>query len=169
MRDIVPESDFDLVDRNFQIGDVCKKDVQAVESGVIVATQIQAKVQHAITHHPVSPPSSLNEKDKDKNKDGWLMSDELEPANDVFIGDFVVLDDWIGQVCFVDCDKYLFCFLTLLRSKKYDSKHTFFTVSFFTNTLHLLFALDIRRSHRPTQLRQSRARSTARWPFTNRG
>ncbi|GJJ10039.1 hypothetical protein Clacol_004265 [Clathrus columnatus] len=82
-RDIVLESDFDLVDRNFQIGDVCKKDIQAVESGVIVASEVQAKVSHVITHVPL---------------EGWFESQRFETANDIFIGDFVVLDDWIGQI-----------------------------------------------------------------------
>ncbi|KAF8575728.1 hypothetical protein K439DRAFT_1419556 [Ramaria rubella] len=82
-REILPESEFELVDRLFQPGDVCKRDLQSVKAGVIVACDVEAMLEHAVTGVPL---------------EGWVPSSALEPANDVFVGDFVVLDDWIGQI-----------------------------------------------------------------------
>lgn len=67
----------------FQPGDVCKRDLQSVKAGVIIACETEAKLEHAVTGVPLP---------------GWHHSSELEPANDIFAGDFVVLDDWVGQV-----------------------------------------------------------------------
>lgn len=83
-REILPESEFELVDRVFQPGDVCKRDLQAVKAGVIIACEIEAILEHAVTGALLPNP---------------IPSSALEPANEIFVGDFVVLDDWIGQVC----------------------------------------------------------------------
>lgn len=71
------------MDRVFQPGDVCKRDLQAVKAGVIIACDTEARLEHAVTGTPLP---------------GWVPSSVLEPANEVFVGDFVVLDDWVGQV-----------------------------------------------------------------------
>ncbi|KIJ39288.1 hypothetical protein M422DRAFT_781107 [Sphaerobolus stellatus SS14] len=82
-REILPESEFDLVDRSFQPGDACKRDIQSVEAGVVISVDVEAQLEHAITG---------------QHLDGWLSASDLEPANDLYIGDFVTVEDWIGQV-----------------------------------------------------------------------
>ena len=84
-REILKESEFVLVDRAFQPGDACKKDLKSVEAGVVISVEVEAKLEHTITGAKL---------------EGWIPSNELEVSNDLYIGDFVTIDDWIGQVCF---------------------------------------------------------------------
>ncbi|KAF8514320.1 hypothetical protein BU17DRAFT_52682, partial [Hysterangium stoloniferum] len=85
-REIVSQGEFELLDRTFQPGDVCKRDLQVVESGVVVSSEVEARLEHVITRVAL---------------EGWIPASVLEPASDVFVGDYVVLDDWVGQVCFM--------------------------------------------------------------------
>jgi hypothetical protein len=81
-REILPETEFTLVDRSFQPGDYCKRSVDDVQSGVVTRIRMECRLEHAISGEPV---------------DEWIAMQELETAVDPNIGDYVVYDDWIGQ------------------------------------------------------------------------
>ncbi|KAG1715995.1 hypothetical protein ID866_1160 [Astraeus odoratus] len=83
VREIVSEADYTLVDRTFQVGDYCKRSIDDLRSGVVVNTEIQAKLVHAISGEPVK---------------GWKDIKNLRHATGVNGGDYVVYDDWVGQV-----------------------------------------------------------------------
>ncbi|KIJ68200.1 hypothetical protein HYDPIDRAFT_24499 [Hydnomerulius pinastri MD-312] len=83
LREIVPESEYELVDRTFQPGDYCKRSLDDVCSGVVVNTEVQAKLMHAISGEAV---------------EGWKDVKDLRHAANVNAGDYVVYDDWVGQV-----------------------------------------------------------------------
>lgn len=83
LREIVPESEYELVDRTFQAGDYCKRSLDDVRSGVVVSTHAQARLVHAISSEPIK---------------GWRDAKDLRHATTVNAGDYVVYDDWIGQV-----------------------------------------------------------------------
>lgn len=83
LREIVPESEYELVDRTFQAGDYCKRSLDDVRSGVVVSTRVQARLVHAISSEPVK---------------GWTDIKNLLHATTVNAGDYVMYDGWIGQV-----------------------------------------------------------------------
>lgn len=83
VREIVSETDYTLVDRTFQTGDYCKRSIDDVRSGVVVSVEVQAKLVHAISGEPVH---------------GWKSVKDLKHATSVNGGDYVVYDDWVGQV-----------------------------------------------------------------------
>lgn len=82
-REILPESQFKLVDRSFQIGDSCKRTINDARSGVVLRTEVKSRLKHAITGEPLLD---------------WMNSNDIQPAIDVEMGDYVVCDDWVGQV-----------------------------------------------------------------------
>ena len=81
-RDILPETEFTLVDRTFQPGDYCKRAVEDLQSGIVINIRVEGRLEHAINSEPV---------------EGWITMEELETPVDADIGDYVVYDDWIGQ------------------------------------------------------------------------
>jgi ubiquitin-conjugating enzyme E2 O len=83
--EIVPESSLELIDRTFQPGDYCKKRINDVRAGVITNVSVKGLFEHVITGERVS---------------GWHTADELEPRREPEGGDYVVYDNWIGQVCY---------------------------------------------------------------------
>lgn len=83
LREIVSESEYELVDRTFQPGDYCKRSLDDVRSGVVVTTHLNARLVHAISSEPLK---------------GWRNIKDLRHASSVNAGDYVVYDDWIGQV-----------------------------------------------------------------------
>jgi hypothetical protein len=82
-REILPEGDFRLVDRTFQPGDFCKRAVEDVFSGVVTSIEVKGRLVHSISGEEV---------------EGWRSMSELETAADIFVGDYVACDDWVGQV-----------------------------------------------------------------------
>jgi len=82
-REILPESDLRLVDRTIPTGDFCKRSIDDVRSGVVINTRVKGRIEHVISCEPVG---------------GWRTLEELESRVDAEIGDYVVYDDWIGQV-----------------------------------------------------------------------
>lgn len=82
-REILPESDLSLIDRTFQPGDYCKRSIDDVRSAVVLSIKVRGKLEHAITNAPV---------------DGWRESSEVVPAMEAEARDYVLCDDWIGQV-----------------------------------------------------------------------
>ncbi|KAI0068302.1 hypothetical protein BV25DRAFT_1911299 [Artomyces pyxidatus] len=83
VRDILPESEFTLVDRMFQPGDLCKRKLDDVTSGVITGVDVKGRLEHAISGEPVP---------------GWKNMVDVESPADIDVGDYVAYDDWIGQV-----------------------------------------------------------------------
>jgi ubiquitin-conjugating enzyme E2 O len=67
----------------FGSGDLCKRNVDDIPSGIIASVDCKVMLSHAINDTPVQ---------------GWRSLDELEDPKDVELGDFVVHGDWIGQV-----------------------------------------------------------------------
>lgn len=87
-REISPESKFKLIDRPFQTGDVCKRHIEDVQSGVVKSVDVRFKAAHVIS----------NEKVKD-----WLTKDDIEDVDEVTIGSIVIYGDWVGQVRCMQC------------------------------------------------------------------
>ncbi|CAE6520035.1 unnamed protein product [Rhizoctonia solani] len=82
-RHIVPESEYELVDRTFRVGDVCKRGIDDVASAVVLNTRCELRLKHAISGEPV---------------EGWVPGNEVENKPSVMLGDYVVCNDWVGQV-----------------------------------------------------------------------
>jgi len=82
-REILPESGLRLIDRTIPPGDFCKRSIDDVRSGVVLNARVKGRIEHVISGEPI---------------DGWRTLDELESRADAEIGDYVVYDDWIGQV-----------------------------------------------------------------------
>ena len=83
IREILPESEFTLVDRMFQPGVLCKRCLDDVRSGVIISVDVKGRLEHAISGEPVPD---------------WKSMNDIEIPADVDIGDYVAYDNWIGQV-----------------------------------------------------------------------
>ncbi|KAI0307690.1 hypothetical protein B0F90DRAFT_1807124 [Multifurca ochricompacta] len=83
VREILPESEFTLVDRMFQPGDLCKRSIDDVRSGVITSVDVKGRLEHAISGEPVPD---------------WKGMNDIETPADVDIGDYVAYDNWIGQL-----------------------------------------------------------------------
>jgi ubiquitin-conjugating enzyme E2 O len=81
-REILPESEFTLVDRTFQVGDYCKRSVDDVCSGIVTSVNVKGRLVHAISGVPV---------------EGWISKQEFDARTEPEIGDYVVYDDWVGQ------------------------------------------------------------------------
>ncbi|KAG6911555.1 hypothetical protein DXG01_011857 [Tephrocybe rancida] len=82
-REILPESELRLVDRSIQPGDFCKRTIDDVQSGVVTNVHVKGRMEHVISGELV---------------EGWKTVEDLETRLDAEIGDYVVYDDWIGQV-----------------------------------------------------------------------
>ncbi|KAI0257678.1 hypothetical protein BJV78DRAFT_1164298 [Lactifluus subvellereus] len=82
-REILPESEFTLVDRMFQPGDLCKRSIDDVRSGVITSVDVKGRLEHAISGEPVLD---------------WKSMNDIETPADVDIGDYVAHGNWIGQL-----------------------------------------------------------------------
>ncbi|KDN41490.1 hypothetical protein RSAG8_07440, partial [Rhizoctonia solani AG-8 WAC10335] len=52
-RHIVPESEYELVDRTFRVGDVCKRGIDDVASAVVLHMRCELRLKHAISGVPV--------------------------------------------------------------------------------------------------------------------
>lgn len=126
LREIVPESEYELVDRTFQAGDYCKRSLDDVRSGVVVSTHAQARLVHAISSEPVK---------------GWRDAKDLRHATTVNAGDYVAYDDWIGQVRNSHVLQSRSKAYSVLRSSRYASiaMHSVssFTPAAFRRTCHL--------------------------------
>ncbi|KAH7912999.1 hypothetical protein BJ138DRAFT_1147026 [Hygrophoropsis aurantiaca] len=83
LRDIVSESEYVLVDRTFLPGDYCKRSIDDLRSGVVTSIDVMTSLAHAINGDLV---------------EGWKNVHELHHSCDIDAGDYVIFDDWIGQV-----------------------------------------------------------------------
>ncbi|KAK7064351.1 isocitrate lyase [Favolaschia claudopus] len=82
-RQILPESELLLVDRTFHPGDVCKRSIDHMQSGVIVHASVNGRCEHVVSGERL---------------EGWTTLDELSDRTYAEVGDFVAYDNWIGQV-----------------------------------------------------------------------
>ena len=82
-RGIFPESSFRLLDRLFEPGDLCKRNIEDAESAVVNRIDIEFRVQQSITG---------------KSIDWWLTKEDLDYSLDLHVGDYVTYGDWVGQV-----------------------------------------------------------------------
>ncbi|KAG8719942.1 hypothetical protein FRC08_001603 [Ceratobasidium sp. 394] len=82
-RHIAPESEYELVDRTFRVGDVCKRGIDDVESAVVLDVRCELRLKHAISG--VEVPK-------------WIDGEAVEGKPGVMLGDYVVCEDWVGQV-----------------------------------------------------------------------
>ncbi|KAI5120830.1 hypothetical protein M0805_007017 [Coniferiporia weirii] len=83
LREILPESDFKLIDRPMQAGDICKRRFEDVQSAVVTNVDVKFKVSHAVSGHRL---------------DEWKTVNDVKEFDDIAVGDFVAYNDWIGQV-----------------------------------------------------------------------
>jgi len=82
-REICSEDDFELLDRTFRPGSVCKRFQEDSMSGIVLNTDVNVRVQHAITYELL---------------DRWVPLDETNPGHELEIGDHIIYNDWVGQV-----------------------------------------------------------------------
>ena len=54
------------------------------QSAVVINATVGFKLAHAISGKPI---------------DEWKSSEDLKSCDDIFERDFVIFDDWVGQVC----------------------------------------------------------------------
>ncbi|OAX44402.1 hypothetical protein K503DRAFT_765021 [Rhizopogon vinicolor AM-OR11-026] len=109
VRDIVLESDYELVDRSFQPGDYCKRSIDDLRSGVVTSIDAQARLVHAISTRDV---------------EGLRNFKELRRATDVDAGDYVIYDDWVGQVIEVFDELLVSASGTVVRLPEINSRLT---------------------------------------------
>ncbi|KAL7282655.1 hypothetical protein ACG7TL_004128 [Trametes sanguinea] len=83
VREIVSEDILELVDRLYQPGDLLKRSVDDVKSGVVTNTTVRARLDHAVSGQPIP---------------GWKTMEEVESAVDIDMGEYVIYNDWVGQV-----------------------------------------------------------------------
>ena len=112
VREITTEDKLALVDRMYQPGDLLKRSVDDVRSGIVTrcvvcslplphassyalyanrrlrsrfcSTTVKGHLEHAVSRQSIP---------------GWKTIDEVETAVEVDMGDLVVYNDWVGQVC----------------------------------------------------------------------
>ncbi|TFK30803.1 hypothetical protein FA15DRAFT_662855 [Coprinopsis marcescibilis] len=82
-REIIDESEVILIDRGLQIGDFCKRSVDDVRSGVVTDVKVKARLAHVISGEVV---------------EGWKTNEDLLEKQGADVGDYVIYDDWIGQI-----------------------------------------------------------------------
>jgi len=101
-REICPEDEFELLDRTFRPGSVCKRFQEDSMSGIVLSTDVHVRVQHAITHELL---------------DRWVALNETNPGHELEIGDHIIYDDWVGQVRFFPSFAAVFCPLYCFRDR----------------------------------------------------
>ncbi|KAJ6519669.1 hypothetical protein C8R45DRAFT_30290 [Mycena sanguinolenta] len=82
-RQILPEAELVLVDRTFHRGEFCKRSLDDVRSGVVVSAHVNGKCEHVVSGERI---------------EGWTKLEELSDRTYAEVGDYVVYNDWIGQV-----------------------------------------------------------------------
>jgi ubiquitin-conjugating enzyme E2 O len=83
IREILPESELELVDRVFQPGDLCKRSIDDVRSGVVTNVDVCGRLAHAISGQAV---------------EGWKVMADVYSTLECELGDYVAYNEWIGQV-----------------------------------------------------------------------
>ncbi|KAH9943144.1 uncharacterized protein BXZ73DRAFT_40439 [Epithele typhae] len=83
LREIITEDQLTLVDRMYQPGDLLKRSVDDVRSGIVTRTIVKGRLDHAISSEPVPD---------------WKCLGDLRAAVEIDMGDYVIYNDWVGQV-----------------------------------------------------------------------
>ncbi len=86
---IVPESTLKLRQRDFMIGDIVKRSLMNVESGVVTGTSHDVRLTKLITGE-ILP--------------NWVPFDKLKSSLILDLKDKVVYDEWLGSVDDVSTD-----------------------------------------------------------------
>ncbi|KAL1748439.1 hypothetical protein HDZ31DRAFT_79580 [Schizophyllum fasciatum] len=79
--EILPESDFALSDRLFQLGEFCKASINDVASAVVTNVSMRIRVAQAVSGEELP---------------GWHTLDEFAPRP-ADVGEYLVYNDWVGQ------------------------------------------------------------------------
>ncbi|KAK7694784.1 hypothetical protein QCA50_001972 [Cerrena zonata] len=82
-REILQESELQLVDRMYQPGDLLKKSIDDPRAGIVTGIEVKGRLEHTISGEEIP---------------GWKSSDDVECSFEVDMGDYVVYNDWIGQI-----------------------------------------------------------------------
>ncbi|TRM60186.1 hypothetical protein BD626DRAFT_505743 [Schizophyllum amplum] len=80
--EILRENDFTLSDRLFQLGEFCKASINDVASAVVTNVSMRIRVAHAVSGEEVP---------------GWHTLEEFS-ARPADVGEYMVYNDWVGQV-----------------------------------------------------------------------
>ena len=97
-REILPETELFLIDRIFQPGDLCKRRIDDVRAGVIADVLVRSFLSHSVSN--VHVPQSFE-------------PSEIVNPPECDIGDYVVYNDWIGQVCMLPMHIHLKTYYSL--------------------------------------------------------
>ncbi|KAJ7596874.1 hypothetical protein C8J56DRAFT_1041125 [Mycena floridula] len=83
-REILPESELVLVDRLMQPGDICKKSVDDLRSGIVTDVSVRAILEHAVSREQIP---------------GWWAASDLDfEIKQAEVGEYVTYENWIGQI-----------------------------------------------------------------------
>ncbi|TCD69895.1 hypothetical protein EIP91_005719 [Steccherinum ochraceum] len=82
-REILHESKLRLVDRTYQPGDLLKRSVDDLQAGVVTSIEVTGLLEHTISGEEIP---------------GWKTTSETDCDLEIDMGDYVVYDDWVGQV-----------------------------------------------------------------------
>lgn len=82
---ILPESDLILLDRDFVRGDVIKRSLDKIESGVVMKVSSFVQLEHCISGETVAGG-------------GWVPMNKLASSLCVEAGDKVVYNNWLGTI-----------------------------------------------------------------------
>jgi hypothetical protein len=85
-RDIKPDNELRLVDRTLRTGDLCKRTIDDLRSGVVLNARVKGRIAHTISGQEIS---------------GWKTRADLVQSYQPELGEYVTYNDWIGQVCFL--------------------------------------------------------------------
>ncbi|KAI0788514.1 hypothetical protein C8Q75DRAFT_768744 [Abortiporus biennis] len=83
VREILSETKLTLVDRTYQPGDLLKRNIDDLQAGIVTSIDVQGRLEHAITGEQIP---------------GWISTSQTESAVEVDLGDYVVCNDWVGQI-----------------------------------------------------------------------
>lgn len=100
---VLSESELRLVDRTIPPGEVCKRTIDDVQSGVILNVHVKGRLAHVISGEEIPD---------------WKTLDDLKDRKGPEIGDYVIYDDWIGQVRPFNCLSARLSYLHRLRCWK---------------------------------------------------
>ncbi|CAL1695554.1 unnamed protein product [Somion occarium] len=82
-REILQESELQLVDRMYQPGDLLKKSIDNPRAGIVTSIDVKGRLEHTISGEEIP---------------GWKGTDDVECSFEVDMGDYVVYNDWVGQI-----------------------------------------------------------------------
>ena len=114
VREIISEDKLDLVDRMYQPGDLLKRSVDDVRSGIVTRFVLSYLPQSLLRVGPypvwlcicsplrlrcsVYVQGRLEHAISTQEYPSWLTARDVESVVEVDMGDYVVYNDWVGQV-----------------------------------------------------------------------